>query len=112
MLIVLSQSPFANTLSQEALELSLGLASVGLEISLLFIGDGVEHLTANSEQQTLATKNFLKNLNCLELYDITEVYVCESSLRLRNIPVELPNNWQICAEPLALLPNYDKHLIL
>jgi tRNA 2-thiouridine synthesizing protein C len=111
MIIVISHAPFNNTLSYEAIELALGLSSVGLEISLIFMDDGVYHLCADQETKDLASKNFLKNLNCLDLYDIVEVYVCKSSLDQRQIII---NNIKctIINNPLELLQNSQHNLIL
>jgi tRNA 2-thiouridine synthesizing protein C len=114
MLIALSHAPFDNTFSLEALELCLGLSSVGLPIELLFINDGVYHLIANQNACQLPIKNFLKNLNSLELYDITQVYVCEQSIIARHINFTELNiaNIQLVSNALDLLETVNKSLIL
>ena len=112
MIIVISHAPFDNSLSQESIELALGLSSLGVPITLIFMDDGVYHLSADENTQQVAIKNFLKNLNCLELYDITQVYVCQQSITQRNITIKDNFKFTITNNPLDLLKNHEHTLIL
>lgn len=112
MIIVISQSPFNNLLSLEALELTLGLSAFGVDITLIFIDDGVYHLQADTETTSIASKNFLKNLNCLELYDINKVYLCKRSLNNRKITLSSDFHCGIIDDPLQLLQDSQHNLIL
>ncbi|MCO6561194.1 MAG: DsrE family protein, partial [Gilliamella sp.] len=46
---------------------------------------GVFHLLPNQQPDRILMRDYIATLNMLELYDIDDVYVCESSLKSRKL---------------------------
>jgi len=86
--IVNKSPPHGQSHAREALDLSLALSAFNESLSLFFIGDGVYQLLAKHQANLIMQKDFQPMLQMLELYDVDNIYVCEESLKVRNISVE------------------------
>lgn len=84
-LFLLRQSPYATPLAREALDMALAFAAFDQHIQLVFLGDGVYQLVKGQDTQNLGIKNIGKTLDALAMYDINDVYVCQTSLAGRGL---------------------------
>lgn len=86
--IVNRTAPLGSSVARESLDLVLALSAYNESISLFFIDDGVYQLLDNQHADIILQKNFQPMLAMLELYDVEQIYVCESSLQQRNLKLE------------------------
>lgn len=103
--IINKTAPYGQVNGQESLDLALAAANFGQAISLFFIDDGVFQLLADQASEHIQVKNYSKTFAALTFYDIEDIYVCEQSLRRRNlepadlcIEVKLLSNTQLQAK--------------
>jgi len=57
-------------------------------LSLFFIGDGVYQLFNKHHANLILQKDFQPMFQMLDLYDVEQIYVCETSLLQRNISID------------------------
>ncbi|NUE96689.1 sulfurtransferase complex subunit TusC [Gilliamella sp. ESL0232] len=88
--IIISSPPHGNAKGREALDIALAISVIN-HISVFFIDDGVFHLLPEQQPHKILMRNYIATFNMLELYDIDDVYVCESSLKSRNL-IQIPHN--------------------
>lgn len=55
------------------------------DISVIFVGDGVYQLLAGQNTAEILTKDYAPMLKLFDLYDIEQVYVCQTSLEQRGL---------------------------
>ena len=96
LLFVIRRSPYGNLLARESLDAILAASVYEQALSVLFLDDGVFQLTAQ-QMTTPEQKNISKLLSAFPLYDINEVFVCQSSLKQRNLDT---NSLCIAVKPL------------
>lgn len=65
--------------------MALALSNFGQNVSLFFIEDGVLQLTIKQTPETIQHKAYHKTFGALTFYDIDKIYVCQQSLRERNL---------------------------
>lgn len=70
-------APYVSSLGLEKQELAFALAALGQKVDLLFSGDGVLQLLAQSANAY--AKDFTKAYQGLDLFDINAVYVHKQS---------------------------------
>lgn len=104
--IVNSAAPFSHNAGKDALDIALIMGSYEQELSLFFHDDGVWQLHKNQQPEKILQKNYLKTFSAFELYDIENIYVCESSLNER----KLPSEFHIEAVKVLSLPNFNQML--
>lgn len=83
--IINSRSPYGDNAGKDALDLALIFGSYEQEVSLFFHGDGVYQLAPLQLPELIEQKNYLKTFAAFELYDVNHVYVCEDSLKERQL---------------------------
>ncbi|MDA7746942.1 sulfurtransferase complex subunit TusC [Psychromonas sp.] len=106
--IVNRQPPHGSSDAREALDLSLALSAFNESLSLFYIGDGVYQLLAKHKTDDILQKDFQPMLQMLELYDVEQIYVCQTSLELRNISID-----QLVIKPILLsIEAISSHLAL
>ncbi|TMO68040.1 sulfurtransferase complex subunit TusC [Pseudoalteromonas aurantia] len=81
-MVISSHSPFDNMHTRDALDIALIFAAIDQNVSWLFQGPAVLALRSDQVPQEMGIKNFLKSIKMLEIYDIDQVYVCQSALDL------------------------------
>ena len=86
LLLIIRHAPYHSALSREALDMALACAVFDVDISLLFLGEGVWQLSP--QQQPTASKSIAKALQALPLYDIDKIYVDSNSLQQRQLAAE------------------------
>lgn len=55
------------------------------ELAVFFLDDGVFHLLADQQPESILQKDFIRGFKLLALYDIERRYVCRQSLRQFNL---------------------------
>ncbi len=78
-LLIQQSSAFSSALAREAQDLSLALAAIEHEVTLLYRGAAVLQLFAL--QTPTAVKDFTQSQKLFALYDISAVCVCLQSLQ-------------------------------
>ncbi|QYJ77094.1 sulfurtransferase complex subunit TusC [Shewanella sp. FJAT-52076] len=79
--VVFSTSPHGNAAGREALDFAMLAASYDLETSILFTDEGVLHLMANQNPESIGCRDYIATFGALEFYDIENLYVCKDSLK-------------------------------
>ncbi len=107
-LIIMKHGPYENSLALEGLELALTIAAFNQDVSLLFQGAGVLQLLQNQKPDPLKYKDFTKAYTGLNLFDITNIYICQTSLSEYHNPAliiqpQIANDLKIA----ALIKNHD-----
>lgn len=82
--IIISALPHGDAKGREALDIALAASAINA-ISVLFIDDGVFHLLPNQYPDKILMRDYIATFHLLELYDIDDVYVCQSALNSRNL---------------------------
>lgn len=72
--------PHIHAKGREGLDAILSTSAYTEQIQLFFVGDGVLQLLKHQNVEQLKTKNYIKAFNLLELYDVENIYICQSSL--------------------------------
>ncbi|OCG27888.1 tRNA 2-thiouridine(34) synthase TusC [Gilliamella sp. wkB108] len=91
--VIINKPPHGNAKGREALDIILAMSDIN-HISVFFIGDGVFHLLPHQHPEQILMRDYIATFNMLELYDIEDVYVCQSSLNersLNNITLNIAN---------------------
>lgn len=82
--IVFNQAPHGTACGREALDLSLALSDIN-QIAIFFMNDGVFHLLPTQQPEHILMRDYISTFGMLELYDITDVHICETSLSQRGL---------------------------
>lgn len=87
-LLITSKSPYCSFETQHDIEMLLSFISLDKNINILFTNDSVFSLLANQKNtDQINRKNFNKMLSALPEFGITEIFVCEKSLKQRNLDI-------------------------
>lgn len=86
--IVFRHAPHDRANSREALDLALLSASFEQIVSIIFVDDGVLNLLPNQKPTLIGARDFISTFKALPLYDIEEVFVCETSLKLMGLTTQ------------------------
>lgn len=88
-LFMVRSSPYQQTLGREAIDALLGCAALGVQVKVVFSGDGVLHWLPPDPAPSKGQKNLAAMLKALPLYDVDEVYVDAYSLAERGLSPDL-----------------------
>lgn len=82
-----TQPPFGSAMSREGLDALLAASAFcdEQEILILFLNDGVFNLVAGQQPNLLLQKDHIATFKLIELYDLTECYICQESLTERKL---------------------------
>ena len=86
--LILRQNPYDNSLAHEALDAVLAMSVHGQAITVVFMGDGVFQLLKGQNNQSIQQKSIEKKLAAFEMYDINTIFVCNFSLKQRQLTPE------------------------
>lgn len=109
-----TQPPFGSAVSREGLDALLAASAFcdEQEIAICFINDGVFNLIADQQPEKLLQKDHISTFKLLELYDLSECFICQESVSLRgldNADWLLPMlQFKTQAEMLVLLEQAEK----
>lgn len=84
-LFILRQAPYNSSLAREALDMVLATAAFDQKVRLLFTDEGVFQLVKQQAPSLIKQKNIEKTLQAFALYDINDIYFCESSAHTRGL---------------------------
>jgi len=84
-LYVITRGAYSNSNGQEALDAMLVGASFDLEVSVLFIHDGVFQLKRNQDVGLSRFKEFTKAYKALEDFGIENIYIDQLSMSARGL---------------------------
>ncbi len=84
-LYVISSGPYSNARGQEALDAILIGASFDLDVSVLFIHDGVFQLKRGQNVRLSRLKQFTKTYKAFEDFGVEKVYIHDLSLNSRGL---------------------------
>ncbi|MCB5227395.1 sulfurtransferase complex subunit TusC [Alishewanella sp. 16-MA] len=94
-LILQTQSPFNQARAREALDLTLALAAVDYQLSVIFMADAVFQLVSPAELKAPPIKPVYKSFGLFGLYDIEQCFVCQQALTQRGLTaLPLPPGFQ------------------
>lgn len=103
--ILNSKAPFGSSSGKDALDIALIFGSFEQQVSLFFQGDGVYQLVDNQDGSLLSIKDYLKTFSAFKFYDIENIYVCQTSLEIRQLKelfhideVQVLTSFDFCAE--------------
>lgn len=85
LLCIVSNNPFAGSKVIEQLEAAMVAAVFEFDVSILFIGEGVNCLTQNQKGELLGTRSPGKLIDGLDMYEITKLYACIDAVDVQNI---------------------------
>lgn len=82
-----TQPPFGTATSREGLDALLAASAFCDEddILILFLDDGVFNLLEAAEPVEILQKNHLATFKLLELYELSECYICQESVSERGL---------------------------
>lgn len=84
-LFVFSHSPYQSAITKDGFDALFAAASFEQTLSVLFIDEGVWTLQKNQDAKAIFRKNFEKQIQAFELYDIEDIFVDSQSLTARGI---------------------------
>lgn len=88
MMIVIRKAPHGSIYVQEAIEVMFIMATFNMNLSVVFLDDGVYAVKQGQDTKALGIKGFSASLGTLMDWDVTNVFVDEQSLTDRNITNE------------------------
>lgn len=101
-LFLFKQAPHGTSHAPEELDMLLMASTFALDISVLFLADGVLQLKSQQNTQAIDNKNFSATFKALNLYDIEKIYVAQDAVQKYSlnvtdlvIPVTLLTNTQV-----------------
>ena len=112
-LVINNKPPYSSQTTKESLDAALATAAFGVEVGLLFVGDGIFQLLRNQNPNSKDLKRTAPIFNSLALYEISQVYVYEEDLVTRGLKQQdlLIDTTLIASQDLAgLLAAYDNLL--
>ncbi|NIY85389.1 sulfurtransferase complex subunit TusC [Vibrio hepatarius] len=78
-------APHGSAAGREGVDALLAASAYCEDISVIFIGDGVYQLLQGQQPAGILSKDYAPMLKLFDLYDIEQVYVCQSSLAERGL---------------------------
>ena len=90
-LVVLRHAPHDSSWLREGLDVALVAAALGQDVTLLFLGDGVEALRGGQQAGPLGQKGSHATLDMLTMYDIDDIRADIESLTSRGLTMERLN---------------------
>ncbi|WP_162045467.1 sulfurtransferase complex subunit TusC [Vibrio taketomensis] len=78
-------APHSSSAGREGVDALLAASAYCEDISVIFSGDGVYQLLQGQQPSEILSKDYAPMLKLFDLYDIEQVYVCQTSLELRGL---------------------------
>ena len=85
--ILFTQPPFGTCISRAGLDALLADSAFCEEeqLAICFLNDGVFNLIAHQQPELLLQKDHIATFKLIELYDLTECFICKESLVERGL---------------------------
>ena len=87
-MITVRKAPHGSIYVHEAIEVMFIVASYGMDLSVVFMDDGVLALRDGQDTKPLGIKGFMASIGALADFEVTNVYVDSQSLADRNMSEE------------------------
>jgi len=84
-MITVRKAPHGSIYVQEAIEVMFIVASYGMELSVVFMDDGVLALKSGQDTTEIGIKGFMASLGALTDFEVTDVYADQESMKERNL---------------------------
>ena len=84
-MITVRRAPHGSIYVHEAIEVMFIVASYGMDLSVVFLDDGVLALKAGQDTGELGIKEFMASIGALVDFEVEKVYVDQQSLTDRNM---------------------------
>lgn len=88
LMIVIRKAPHGSIYVQEAIEVMFIMATFDMDLSVVFLDDGVYAVKQGQDTKDVGIKGFSASLGTLADWDVTKVFVDEQSLADRAITSE------------------------
>lgn len=88
LLVIFQSSPHSSAAGQEGLDAVLAAVAMDLNVSLLFVDDGVFHLAQKSHSQQSALRNYTKGFAAVADFGIEKVVADCESLHSRGLSAD------------------------
>ena len=85
-MVTVRKAPHGSIYVQESIEVMFIFATYNMDLSVVFLDDGVLALHTGQDTRALGIKGFMATLGALVDWEVTKVYVDRQSLKDRNIP--------------------------
>ncbi|MBD1575960.1 MULTISPECIES: sulfurtransferase complex subunit TusC [Vibrio] len=73
--------PHSTSKGREGLDALLATSAYSEDIEVFFIGAGVTQLLVNQDPKQVLSRDYAAAFKLLDLYDIDNIYVCQTSLQ-------------------------------
>lgn len=102
--ILFTHPPFGTATSREGLDVLLAASAFCEEdrLAICFMYDGVYNLCKGGRTEQILQKNHLAAFKLIELYDLTDCFVCQESVEKRQLQ---DTEWLL--DSLQFVPNAD-----
>ncbi|GAM63717.1 tRNA 5-methylaminomethyl-2-thiouridine synthase tusC [Vibrio ishigakensis] len=77
---IFSSAPHSTAQGREGLDAILATSALSENITVFFVGQGVNQLLRHQQPQSILSRDYIAAFRLFDLYDVEQVYVCESSL--------------------------------
>lgn len=84
-LVIFTQAPYANSIAQEGLDAVLSACTMELDVTAVFIDDGVFLLKSDQRTSLIEIRQFTKGFAALADFGVEQVCVDEASLFARGL---------------------------
>lgn len=84
-MVTVRKPPHGSIYVQESIEVMFIFATYNMDLSVVFMDDGVLALQPGQDTKQLGIKGFMASLGALVDWEVTNVYVDRQSLKERNI---------------------------
>lgn len=88
LMLIIRKAPHGSIYAQEAIEVMFIMATFDMDLSVVFLDDGVFATKKGQNTKELGIKNFSASLGTLVDWDVTNVYVDAQSLKDRNLSAD------------------------
>ena len=87
-MLIVRKAPHGSIYVHEAIEVMFIMATFDMDLSVVFLDDGVFAVKKGQDTKELGIKGFSASLGTLADWDVTNVYVDEQSLKERNLSAD------------------------
>lgn len=87
-MVTVRKAPHGSIYVQESIEVMFIFATYEMNLSVVFLDDGVLALQTGQDTKSLGIKGFMASLGALVDWEVSQVYVDRQSLKDRNIAEE------------------------
>ncbi len=88
LMLIVRKAPHGSIYVHEAIEVMFIMATFDMDLSVVFLDDGVFAVKKGQDTKELGIKGFSASLGTLADWDVTNVYVDEQSLKDRNLSAD------------------------